>query len=238
MATNHSYYPPSKNKAMANSRHHLKVENHVSQLSFDQSLESLANFVLGFLDKTLTYDPIALANCTYFGFNQVAMFQMTEMHLHNERWIPSFVEIYNMMENTDPIAKACVPVYIDTYVRSNQYEDTFDDERRVMFNIVYRMGNVYSQAFEVDFYYRLMFHDNPREAEEFKPQLFADYLVGFKQLGQACGTQFKNIFSSKTDDGGELYLYPDSLFEIEDPVFDEMVFPGPNYDPYPTFITL
>ena len=123
---------------------HLFVSNHVSQLTFDQSMEAFANYVLGFLDQTLTYDPVSLGNCTYFAFNQITLFQLTEQHLAGERWIPGIIEIYNLMENTDPIAKACVPVYIDTYVRSNQYKDTFDDERRFMFNVVYRMGDVYS----------------------------------------------------------------------------------------------
>ena len=38
--------------------------------------------------------------------------------------------------------------------------------------------------------------------------------------------------------GKELYVYPDSALEIVDPVFDELVLPQANYNPYPTFVKI
>ena len=66
---------------------------------------------------------------------------------------------------------------------------------------------------------------------------YLDYVFFFKKLGQLVGDMFKYIWTNRVigQPDRQLYVYPDSDIEIEDPQFNQLKFPGYNYDLYPDF---
>ena len=236
---------------------HPVVKNHREEFDDMQNLEIAVNFILGFMHHTLPIDTITVTNCTVQVFNQIVTYQQIEFHVDagiiegiSDHWLEAISEIANFLYQVDPIAKACVPAFYETYFNSHEYKRTFNDQRRIVYNIIYRLDKIYENSYKVnDAYTDAIRHsDDPNDPNNGSPRKHAEYVAKFKLLGELFGDQFKYFWSTSNheghvyywtevdkEDGDRLYIYPDSELEIIEPDFDEIIFPGPTQHTYPYF---
>ena len=50
----------------------------------------------------------------------------------------------------DPLAKACVPVYVEVFVMSADYGPTFADNRRILLDVMYRFDKIWVTSYETN----------------------------------------------------------------------------------------
>ena len=50
----------------------------------------------------------------------------------------------------DPVAKACIPIYLEVFFKSIDYGPTFNDGRRVYYNILYRLDKMWAASFAIN----------------------------------------------------------------------------------------
>ena len=53
------------------------------------------------------------------------------------------------------MAKACVPVYIIAFIQSNTYGPTMTDNKRLPYNTLYRLGDIYKQSSKINYYQKI-----------------------------------------------------------------------------------
>ena len=72
---------------------------------------------------------------------------------------PFIEESYNTLLEVDPLAKACVPVYVEVFFTSADYGPTFHDSQRIMLNIMYRFDKVWEASYETNAaFYQLVYN--------------------------------------------------------------------------------
>lgn len=144
-------------------------------------------------------------------------------------------EIYNLLKQVDPVAKACMPIYVTVFLLSDYYGPSFSSANRVMMNTMYRLGPVYTNSAEINRkVYGFLSETKEQTGEEKNIQ---DYISESVELGQLSGLQFKMLmFVKKLDDKTEdLYTYPE--IEILDTEFDALLYPnGTVGEEYPSYV--
>ena len=160
-----------------------------------------------------------------------------EGHIFWRRYIEGTTEIEMFLRRVDPFTKACLPTFYNTYVNTDMYNDTMNDWNRIVYNVVYRFVDVWQLSFEINDTAEKSVGHRESDGVVSELQAFMDVVFWFKKLGQQLGTMFKYVWSSRVvgNRNKELYQYPESALVIEQPQFDELVFPGYNYDLYPKF---
>ena len=81
--------------------------------------------------------------------SEISIGQQLGYHLEEQHWIESISESANCLYQVDPIAKACVPAIYKVYGDSTEYYLTFEDPKRLILNIIYRLNYIYDNSFSV-----------------------------------------------------------------------------------------
>ena len=137
-------------------------------------------------------------------------------------------EGYNILRQVDPVAKACMPVYMEVFVTSLDYGPTFNNQIRIFYNMLYRLDKVWDNSFKINYLANfLLSHTMP---DGTTPNTIQDTIANSRVLGGLLGTQFKMMYySRKLDNATEaLYAYPDSEVVLEEVVFDKLDYPTYN----------
>lgn len=48
------------------------------------------------------------------------------------------------------MAKACHPAFVEIFYDSDEYGPSFQQNQRVMYNLIYRLGQVYNTTYHID----------------------------------------------------------------------------------------
>mgnify|MGYP000894963225 CR=1 FL=1 len=92
------------------------------------------------------------------------------------------------MVNVDPIAKACIPAFVEIYIDSDEYGPTFEDKQRVMYNLLYRLGVIYYNTYLIDDAVKEFLEDyadgSPETADD---KDITEYVLEAKELGSLVG---------------------------------------------------
>lgn len=68
-----------------------------------------------------------------------------------------------MMMQLDPVAKACVPIYVLVFIDSDDYGPTFNNFELVFYNAIYRLDKIWVNSFRMNHLFKQFFvHENYR----------------------------------------------------------------------------
>ena len=86
----------------------------------------------------------------------------------------------------DPVAKACMPVYMEVFVTSLDYGPTFDNNIRIFYNMLYRLDKVWDNSFKINYLATfLLAHTQP---DGVTPNTVATTIANSRVLGGLLGT--------------------------------------------------
>jgi hypothetical protein len=145
----------------------IMVQSHLFDFKFRDYLEIIVNFWIAFLDNTISIQTVGFTNCTLQTFELVIYYQQFDVHISDKRWEPAIEESANMLEMSDPIAKACVPAFYEIILDSDEYGPSFQNLNRVIYNVFYRLGLIYENTYLLDLAIREFFkHKNDEDGED------------------------------------------------------------------------
>lgn len=125
------------------------MQNHLNGKTDLDNFELFFNWILGFAQRALPINNVGIMNCTVQFMNEITISQQLGFHLESQNWIESISESSNFLYQVDPIAKACIPAIYKVWLDSDEYWLTVEDPHRLIFNIIYRLDNIYDKSFDI-----------------------------------------------------------------------------------------
>ena len=132
------------------------------------------------------------------------------------------------MLQVDPVAKACIPIYVDVFFNSIDYGPTFNDGRRLYYNILYRIDKIWEASFLINQSYNSLFDTHTKwNGTAYVTKTAEDQIALSRELGNMIGITFKmTVYSKKLDKPTEdLYYYPDENQLLETVTFEQLKYP-------------
>jgi len=86
-----------------------------------------------------------------------------------------------------------MPIYITVFLQSPYYGPTFSSSKRLLFNGLYRLGEIYSNSVLINYKYNLFISDEIDGIEK----NISNYVQETAELGRLMGTEFKMFFYVK-----------------------------------------
>ena len=115
------------------------------------------------------------------------------------------IEAINLMlVAIDPTAKQCMPIYVVIFILSDFYGPSFQSSNRIIFNSMYRLGEIYVNSAEINRQVFSFLYDKTPEGED---KTISHYLEQSTHIGQLSGLQFKMFMYVKEFDDPTVDLY-------------------------------
>lgn len=120
------------------------------EFEFLSYVEMVVGYGVGFFAQSSDSDPLLFSNCTYQTQMLLVLIQFGDLHARAGRWEPLINEVYNLLLQVDPVAKACMPIYVTVFLLSDYYGPSFQSSNRVLMNTMYRLGDIYTNSAEIN----------------------------------------------------------------------------------------
>ena len=144
----------------------------------------------GILEKIFETDTPAFANCTTHAEQEYKYYQRLEQNLEREQWEDAITVVYFMLLQVDPVAKACVPAGEEMILDATEYAPTFEAPLRIIYNVIYRLGEIYQNFYLINDNFRTLFLTDHYHAAAEMPQSqsawedeYAKYRAAIRNLG-------------------------------------------------------
>lgn len=113
-----------------------------------------------------------------------------------------------MLVQVDPVAKACVPIYVQVFVESDDYGPTFKNNMLIFYNALSRIDLIWLNSYQINYLFTSYFNHDYTDEEI--ATIVSSLITQSKQLGDLVGLNFKYFYYSlNLEDGEQLYAYPD-----------------------------
>jgi hypothetical protein len=96
----------------------------------------------------------------------------------------------------DPLAKACVPVYVEVFVKSSDYGPTFADNQRILLDVMYRFDKIWVTSYLTNVKVKDLISNHTAD-DGTTPLTASELSVKTYEIGQLLGQQFKYWFYAK-----------------------------------------
>jgi len=135
-----------------NSHRHIHPHVRASILDFEfmNYVEMVVNYGIGFFENSTDSDPVLFTYCKQRSQIILAYIFLSDFYRKEGLWEEMIESINLMLVAIDPATKQCVPIYVVVFIMSDFYGPSFQSTNRIIFNLMYRLGEIYSNTAEIN----------------------------------------------------------------------------------------